>query len=66
MAIRILRNVPANEVAAVTQLALDTGATSVTPSPETDGEFTLMIVYPDQESFAKMRARVAGPVPPVA
>ncbi len=61
MSIRFVNNIPASEVDAQEQLALDTGAMSVQRVPESDGEFTLIIVYPDYEKFADLNSRVAGP-----
>lgn len=61
MGIRIVNNIPAAEVDAQEQLARDTGATDVRRVPETDGEFTLFIFYPDQERFGALAARLADP-----
>lgn len=61
MGIRIVNNIPASEIDAQEQLALDTGATSAQRVPESDGEFTLIIVYPDYEKFAVLKARMAVP-----
>lgn len=63
MGIRIINNIPASEVDAQEQLAKDTGATSVQRVPEQDGEFTLIIVYPDYERFSELDART-GPRAP--
>lgn len=59
MGIRIVNNIPAKQVDAQEQLAWDTGATSVQRVPEQDGEFTLVIVYPDYERFANLTDRLA-------
>lgn len=58
MSIRIVNNIPASEIDAQEQLALDTGATSANRVPESDGEFTLIIAYPDYEKFSNLAARM--------
>lgn len=58
MSIRVIHNIPADMVAAQEQLHRDCGATSVTRQPEPDGEFTLVVVYPDYETFRSMTARI--------
>lgn len=63
MGIRVINNIPATEVDAQEQLARDTGATSVQRVPEQDGEFTLIIVYPDYERFQDLSARTAPAAP---
>lgn len=60
MGIRIVNNIPADQVDAQEQLAWDTGASSVQRVTEQDGEFTLVIVYPDYERFADLANRLAG------
>lgn len=57
MGIRLVRNVPADEVGQWTQYFLEAGATSVEPIPEGDGEFTLKIISPDEERLADFTAR---------
>lgn len=59
MGIRVINNIAADAVDTQEQLAWDTGATSVTRRPEPDGEFTLIIVYPDYEKFADLTARLS-------
>jgi len=54
MPTQVITNVPANKVESYTQLYLNAGATSVTPAPETDGEVTLIIVYPDHDVLEAM------------
>ena len=63
MAIRIIRNVPADEVDAVEQLFEDSGATSVSRAKEEDGEFTVTAIFPDIEKHAELKARVTGSDP---
>jgi hypothetical protein len=63
MAIRILQNVQAVDVAAVEQMFRDQGATSVNASPEGDGEFTVIAIFPDVERHADLAARLDGTAP---
>lgn len=60
MAIRIIRNVPADEVEGLTRLLKESGATSVNTDPESDGEFTLVVIYPNEEQHSAMKDRVAN------
>ena len=60
MAIKIIRNVPENQVARYERLFRDAGATDVDVNPEGDGEFTMIVTYPDRESFSALRARLAS------
>lgn len=58
MSIRIINNLSAENADAQEQIAHDTGATSVQRVPEADGQFTLIIVYPDYETYADLAARL--------
>lgn len=62
MGIRVINNIPAAMVDAQEQLHRDCGATSVTRQPEPDGEFTLIVVYPDYERFPDLASRLGGQV----
>ena len=64
MSIRVVNNIPASEIDAQEQLALDTGATSASRVLESDGEFTLIIVYPDYEKFSSLAARMTPATAP--
>lgn len=63
MSIRIINNVPADQVDEQERIARDTGATSVQRIVERDGEYTLVIVYPDYEQFSDLDARLRAPLP---
>jgi hypothetical protein len=58
MAIRIIRNVPADRVDAVERMFIDSGATSVSRAREEDDEFTVTAVFPDIERHADLEARL--------
>jgi hypothetical protein len=60
MATTILANVPADQVEHLRILYLDVGATNVEASPERDGQFTLIITFPDSQTHAAFAARAAG------
>ncbi|HEY0313086.1 MAG TPA: hypothetical protein VGC56_11400 [Allosphingosinicella sp.] len=57
MAIQIIENVPAAAVDDMEQIARDSGATDVRRRPEPDGEFTLIITYPDFQTHADFMGR---------
>jgi hypothetical protein len=58
MAIRIIRNVPADEVDNVERMFIDSGATSVSRAKEGDGEFTVTAVFPDIERHVELMGRL--------
>ena len=60
MAIKIIQNVPADQVAKYERLFRDAGATDVDLRPETDGEFTMIVTYPDRERFSQLEARLGS------
>lgn len=57
MAIKIIQNVPADQVDALRRLYTDAGATSIEVRVEDDNEFTLIVTYPDRETFASLSVR---------
>ena len=59
MAIRIIQNVPADEVNKYIRLLRDAGATDVEKRKESDGEYTLIVSYPDKEKFSALVARTS-------
>lgn len=47
MAVRIIENVPADQVDKYVRLLSDGGATKIQKRAEPDGEFTLVVTYPE-------------------
>jgi hypothetical protein len=58
MALRIIHNVPAEEVDFIIQLMTDGGAKSATSQEEDDGEFTITAIFPDVEKYVQLRKRL--------
>jgi len=49
MGVRFITNVPPARAAAYARILKDSGASSVSQAPESDGEVTLIVVFPDHQ-----------------
>jgi phosphoribosylformylglycinamidine (FGAM) synthase-like enzyme len=58
MSIRMIYNVSEENVENVKQMFMLWGATSVQVAPETDGEFTVIAIFPDQERHKELVERI--------
>lgn len=65
MPIRIIKNVPAHRVDTIIRANQAAGATHVDKLLEPDGEFTLIVTFPDYETHAAMLERQGGDDPDI-
>ena len=65
MAIRFIHNIPADKVDQQIRIQKAAGATKVEPIPEEDGEFTLVVTFPDREKLSEFLERIAEGAPPL-